>query len=156
MEQHFMNLQKVVVEKHEVQVINFADFVDYAKRNSEEPHYSFSFRGVPVSLEHNGLYILATKYGTLRFNHDEVLFIRSDNSMYTLIEQDYYWRRAAMIYVPVQKQPTCACGVISELHGTCCGWANAVFFTDDNGVVVDPRHPGFGLNFNHWFIKASQ
>ena len=45
---------------------------------------------------------------------------------------------------------TCICNVPFDLHGTCCGWENAKVSVDDNFIITDKRHPGFGSNLNRW------
>lgn len=42
----------------------------------------------------------------------------------------------------------CNCGVPVYNHGTCCGWHNASFSTDANGIITDKLHPLFNKHFS--------
>ena len=84
-------MYKIKLKEQEVEVITFPEFIQYAKENSPAPHWSFMFRGKPVTHETDSRYLIPTKEGqTLNFTPDEVLVIRPDETMFTLLTSDLH------------------------------------------------------------------
>jgi hypothetical protein len=84
-------MYKLKLKAQDVEVITFPEFVQYAKENSPEPHWSFMFRDKPVTHETDSWYLIPTKEGqTLNFTPNEVLVIRQDGTMFTLLSSDLH------------------------------------------------------------------
>lgn len=84
-------MKKIKLKSLECEVITFTEFVQHAKDNSPDPHWSFMFKGKPITHEHDSQYLIPSNEGqTLKFNKDEVLIIRPDGTMFTLLTSDLY------------------------------------------------------------------
>lgn len=84
-------MKKIKLKSLECEMITFYEFIQYAKENSPEPHWSFMFNGKPVTHENDSQYLIPSNEGqTLKFNKDEVLIIRPDGTMFTLLSSDLY------------------------------------------------------------------
>lgn len=66
----------------QVEFISFTDFVKYAKENSQEPHWSFTYKGHPISHENDECYIVPTDHGSVHFTSDSVLITQISGEIY--------------------------------------------------------------------------
>jgi len=56
----------------------------------------------------------------------------------------------------INEAENCTCGVPADIHGTCCGWFNAKALCDDQGKIIDKRHPGYGEVFTQWQFNKNE
>lgn len=65
------------------------------------------------------------------------------------ISHGFRYNEVAILKESTPSKPTC-CGVPMDLHGTCCGWENAIAPCTTEFIIADKRHPGFGQHLNRW------
>jgi len=65
-----------------IEVITFAEFVQYAKENSPHPHWSFDFKGYPVTHENDACYIIPNQGTNFLFTPNDVLIIGVKGEIY--------------------------------------------------------------------------
>jgi hypothetical protein len=87
--------KKVTLRQQDVKIVTWTEFIEYGKKDNQHlvngMPWSFVFFGYGVTHEHDALYLIQTKEGqTLRFKPDEVLLIREDNTMFTLMSSDLF------------------------------------------------------------------
>jgi hypothetical protein len=79
-----VNLKAITAE-----LVTWPEFIEYAKSNSPDPHWSFMYKGKPVTHENDSCYLIPSNEGQmLKFSPDCVLLIREDGSMFTLLSSD--------------------------------------------------------------------
>lgn len=79
-----VSLKAIIAE-----LVTWPEFIQYAKENSPHPHWSFVFKGMPVTHENDSCYLIPSNEGqVLKFSPDHVLLIREDGTMFTLLSSD--------------------------------------------------------------------
>ena len=65
-----------------VETITFDNFVQYAKENSEHQHWSFEFKGHPITHENDECYLISTLEGSHNFTPNDILIIGVQGELY--------------------------------------------------------------------------
>jgi hypothetical protein len=65
-----------------IEAITFPDFVEFAKQNSEHPHWHFEYKGHPITHENDECYIVPTLEGPLFFTPNDVLITGIKGEIY--------------------------------------------------------------------------
>lgn len=65
-----------------IDVVTFEEFVEFAKENSESPHWSFDCNGYAVTHENDECYLIQTLEGTMRFTPEDVLITGVEGEIY--------------------------------------------------------------------------
>lgn len=65
-----------------IEAITFQEFVDYAKANSEFPHWSFKYNNYPITHENDECYLIPTLEGVHNFTPEDMLITGVKNEIY--------------------------------------------------------------------------
>ena len=65
-----------------IEAITFADFVEYAKNNSNPPYWSFDYKGFPITHENDECYLIPTLEGVYRFTPNDMLITGINGEVY--------------------------------------------------------------------------
>lgn len=66
----------------EIEAITFDEFVAYAKENSEPPHWSFEYKGHPITHENDECYLIPRLEGVHRFTPEDMLITGVKGEIY--------------------------------------------------------------------------
>lgn len=73
---------KFIKKPIQIEAITFAEFVQYAKENSPEPHWSFSYKGHPITHENDECYLIPTMEGVHNFTPKDMLITGIQGEIY--------------------------------------------------------------------------
>lgn len=69
--------------------LSFKEFVQYAKDNTEHPHWSIHFEGVNITHENDYLYLVPTINGECKLTPSDVILIDIDGSVKVLSKKKF-------------------------------------------------------------------
>lgn len=77
------------IKKEEVDVFTFNELAQFAKENSNPPHWSFTFMELPITHENDECYLVPSSdkngyHVTLHFTKNDLLVIDSENKPYII------------------------------------------------------------------------
>lgn len=65
-----------------IEAITFPEFVTYAKENSNHPHWSFTYKGHPITQENEHCYLIPTLEGFHNFTPQDMLITGIKGEIY--------------------------------------------------------------------------
>lgn len=69
--------------------LSFKEFVQYAKDNTEHPHWSIHFEGVNITHENDYLYLVPTINGEYKLTPSDVILRDIDGSVKVLSRKEF-------------------------------------------------------------------
>jgi len=109
----------------EIEAFTFEEFVEYAKENTPEPHWSIDFRGHSITHENDSLYLIPTLEGVHNFTPEDMLIVDVKGEIYPC-KKDIF----AVTYTN-QKSDGGELGLAKRLYDKYCDAVGGVAFNGD-------------------------